>query len=336
MKRREVLGAGAGLAAAAMLGRPALAAESADAALARLLARHAAQLKDPDAPGAIPDRSAAGRARLTADNARRLAELAAIRREGLSPSAELDYDTARFVYATFDDLSRRYGHVDLNLRPNPYVVTQMSGQYYWLPEGIGSRSAMATPADADRYLGKLDAFARVLDEESAQIAHDAGMGVVPPRFVIDKTVTQLALLRDTPTATNSLTASAVARGRAAGLAGIDDRAANALRTRVAPALSRQIAAFQAIRPRSTETAGVWHLPNGEDYYAAACRANTTTRLTPAELHAIGLDLVARLTAETDAALRAQGLAHGSVASGSWRWGLTSGSRFPRPTPGATA
>lgn len=310
MRRRELLG---GMALAAVMPARVLAAADGDAALGALLARHAGELKDPDTLGAIPDRSAAGRARATADNARRLAELRAIDRASLSPKGTIDYDTALFVYTTFDDLSRRYGHVDLNLRPNAYVVTQMSGQYYWLPDNIGARSPMKSAADADRYIAQLEGFARAVDDENQQIAHDAGLGVVPPTFVLAKTIAQLKALRDAPLAENSLTQSAVQRARAGGLSGVEARAAAALKDKAVPALDRQIAALTALQPRATDVAGVWHLPNGEDYYAAACRANTTTKLTPAELHEIGLDLVARLSAETDAALRAQGMTSGSVA-----------------------
>ncbi len=47
-------------------------------------------------------------------------------------------------------------------------------------------------------------------------------------------------------------------------------------TRIAPALDRQIAALEATRARATSDAGVWKLPRGEEYYAWALRAGTTT------------------------------------------------------------
>lgn len=309
MRRRDVL---AGAAGVALIPAAAWSAAPPDAALEALLMRHARALKDPDAPGTIPDRSARARAALVSDNAMRLRELGAIDRAALSPAAALEYDTARFVYTTLDDLYRRPGHVDLNLRPNAYAVTQMSGQYYWLPDGIGSRSVVATAADADRYIGKLGGFARVLDEESVQIAADARRGVIAPSFVLAKTIAQLRLLRDAPAASNRLTGPVIEQVRAARLAGVEDRATRALREQIVPALSRQIAALEALQPRAKDTAGVWSLPDGETYYAVSCRANTTTSMTPAELHATGLELVASLTAELDTALRAQGFTNGTV------------------------
>ncbi|WP_426162763.1 DUF885 domain-containing protein [Sandarakinorhabdus sp. DWP1-3-1] len=328
--RRSLL-ARAGVAAFAAAAGPVVAATGADDRLAVLLQRQADDLQqrypdtDSDDSGRLGNRSLARMATARAAARQALAGLATFDRNALSARSRDDLDVAHFVHATLDDMLGRYGFVDIDLRPSPYVVNQMNGAYYWLPDGIGGRRTVNTPAGRDAYFASLANLATALDQETAHIVHDAGIGVVPPEFVIARTTAQIAAVRDADPAASALIAPAVQRGGANFPA---DRAIEAFRRQVAPALSRQIAALQALRPRAVDTAGAWRLPDGEAYYAAAVRANTTTDLTPAELHRIGLAQVADYTAALDTSLRAQGHASGSV--GARIAALNDDKRFQKP------
>ncbi|WAC22503.1 DUF885 domain-containing protein [Blastomonas sp. SL216] len=241
-----------------------------------------------------------------------LAQLGSIRVASLSARGRLDHDVALFVYQTLDDLLGRYGYVDGNLRPSPYVVSQMNGAYYWLPDFIGSRHPIDTAQDVEAWLGRLSAFAVALDQESERIRHDAGLGVIPPDFVLVRTITQIKALRDGTPEQSALIAPALRRVRAKGLGDVSARAFAIFRDQIQPALSRQIDALEALAPRADDRAGVWKLPDGDAYYAAAVRSNTTVDTSPAELHRIGLDQCRAITAEIDTLLSAQGLTSGSV------------------------
>lgn len=145
MRRRDLLAGVAALgvltplSACASTGA-ALGETSADRRLAAMLERHAEALSEQDGGSErLGDYSLAGRDRARQANAARLAELRTVDRAGLSPRAAVDYDTALFVYQAMADQYGRYGFSDINLRPSPYVVSQMNGAYYWLPEGISSR-----------------------------------------------------------------------------------------------------------------------------------------------------------------------------------------------------
>jgi uncharacterized protein (DUF885 family) len=283
-----------------------------DVRLAGLLQRHAQALKaEEGGPDRLADYSLAARARHRQATVQRLDDLRRIDRAALSAAAVLDYDTARFVYEAMADQYGRYGFSDLNLRPSPYVVSQMNGAYFWLPEGIG-RSPMKDAADADRYLDRLGQFAVALDQETEQIHHDAGLGVIPPDFILAKTLKQLTALRDAAPTGNALTTSALARARDTGIADLDSRVSAIFVERIAPALQRQRDALEALLPRADDCAGIWAKPDGEAYYASALRSNTTAGYAPGELHQLGLTWVAGLSAEIDRLLRAEGLTAGSV------------------------
>lgn len=49
--------------------------------------------------------------------------------------------------------------------------------------------------------------------------------------------------------------------------------------------------FEELRPRAGEHAGVWALPNGENYYHYLTRMHTTLSLNPEEIHETGLIVV---------------------------------------------
>jgi uncharacterized protein (DUF885 family) len=260
----------------------------------------------------LDDRSAAGQTALRISAEAMRAALLRIDPGALSTAATRERDVALFVYSTFGDLLGRYGYIDLNLRPSPYVVSQMNGAYYWLPETIGAGQPLQTFADVEAWYGRLNALAVALDQETDRIREDAARGVAPPGFVIDATLPQIAKLRDAPPLTSAFLAPAIARAAKAGLGDIGPRGEAIFRGVIAPALSRQIAALEALRPTAVDDAGVWRLPDGEAYYAAALRANTTLDVAPGDLHDAGQAQVDALLSEIDMSLKPQGLTLGSV------------------------
>ena len=330
--RRSLLLSGmAGVVATAMPASIALAAKppgNPDEGFARLLRRHTHAFlhRSPEEAtglgydtGAnaslrarLDDRSQAAREADRAAITIALADLDEIDVLALSKPAQLDHAVARFVYETLADTLGRYGYVDANLRPSPYIVSQMNGAYYWLPDFIGGTHPLESAADVAAWHDRLAALAVALDQETDRIRIDAAAGVIPPGFVIDRAVRQIEALRNAPPRQSALMAKAIARAEAAGLGDIGTRGEAIFAKAIAPALDRQAETLKALRAKSVETAGCWRLPDGDAYYASALRANTTAAISPEELHREGLDQCAALIAEIDAGLKAQGLSKGSV------------------------
>ena len=265
----------------------------------------------------LTDRSIAGNRRRAANAATRLARLKAIDRTGLSDATRLDLEVVETAHGlAMDGFHFPFGDVvtlsqQWSYRNAPYVVAQNTGAFVEVPDFLDSNHKVETAADADAYLARLDAYAGALDGETERLAHDAGLGVVAPDFLLDKTLKQMTGARALPMAEWGLVTS-LAR-RTGGIPG--DHAARAARLvaeRVAPAMDRQIAELQRHRARATSDAGVWKLPDGEAYYAWALRAATTSNLTPDEVHKLGLEQLKELQARMEPLLRAQGLTKGTV------------------------
>lgn len=265
----------------------------------------------------LSDRSLIGSRRLAAAAAARLARLKAVDRSRLSTAMLTDLgvvetahqiavDGGRFAFGDNVVLNQQWSY-----RNAPYVVAQNTGAFVEIPDFLDSNHKVETSGDADAYLARLEAYARVLDGETERLAHDGAMGVVAPSFLLDKTLRQMRASRAEPIANWTVVASL--RRRAGGFPGdYAGRAERLAAERIAPALDRQIAQLAGHRSRATPDAGVWKLPEGDAYYAWALRAATTSSLSPDEVHRLGLEQVRQLQSQMDVLLRAQGLTRGSV------------------------
>ena len=241
----------------------------------------------------------------------RWAELRAFDQTGLSEAGALNYAIASFGRQTSAETAR-FAYGAGPGRPSPYVVTQLSGAYFSMPDFMDNQHRIEDAAGADAFLSRLDAFAGVLDGETAKIREDAGQGVIPPDFIIDRMLPQIRTLRDTSGADMAMVKSLTRKAGALNLSGYDARAVALVDQKIKPALARQIEALEKIRPDAVHDAGVWRLPDGEAFYAAGLKSNTTTTLSAKEIHAMGREQVAEISAEIDAILKSQGYTQGTV------------------------
>jgi len=244
----------------------------------------------------------------TADQLKRLG---AIDRAALSAGDQPNYDAVKFNLETTAQADARFAYGSDGGRTT-YVLSQLNGAYQSAPDFLGSQHTIETKADADAYLARLDALATVMDQELERARHDVGLGVVPPDFIIERALIQMRGLKTDPAA-SPLVTSVADRARDKGVAG--DYAGPAARIyadRIVPALDRQIAHMEALRPKATHEAGCWRLPDGEAYYRSSLKAMTTSTLSPDEVHKLGLEQAKALSARADVLLKGQGYAKGSV------------------------
>jgi uncharacterized protein (DUF885 family) len=261
----------------------------------------------------LKDRSAAGIQRQHDMYREALTELRAIDAGKLTGMDLINYETFRGPWETFVDAydTFKYG---LHGWPEPHPVTQLSGIYRSMPDFLVNQHGIATTGDAEAYLTRCEAFAIELDNETDRMKVDHAGGIIPPDFVIDRTLGLYARVAGPAPEANGLVTNLTAKTTAKQIAGAwGERCAAIVRDKIYPAMQRQIAELTAVRPRATSDAGVWRLPQGAAYYDYALRFATTTDMGPEEIHALGLERMADLTARADAILKAEGLTQGTVA-----------------------
>ncbi len=282
----------------------------------------------------LGDRSAAGQAKVAALLREALKQVAAIPAAGLDPATQTSLAVVKSAFATsLDGFALPYGDVAVGgWRNTPYTVIQNVGAYLDTPRFLDADHPVHDSADAEAYLARLEQFPAQLDGETARIAAARGIGLVPPSFLLDKTIRQLEIALKDAQGGGGLVSSLVKR--TAQLPGDWDRRARAVATGpVAAALERQLAEIRTQRALAKDDAGLWARPHGDEFYAWALRASTTTRRTPDEVHAMGLQQLEMLHARMDPILRSLGYGSGTVGERMTALGSDPRFKFPNNDEG---
>ena len=245
-----------------------------------------------------------------AEGKRWAAKVRAIPAASLSDTGRRNKDLALYQMEQRSIAFDRFG---IGSAQRPYRIFQQGGSYFGSPDFLNSQHTIETASDAEAYLSRLSAFAKNLDEESVEQRVDAKRGLVPPGWSIDLTLLQMNKLRGQQAEGSGLVQSLVRRAAAKNIAGDwQARAAAIVNKAVYPALDRQIALMESLRKTTAPGDGAWRLPRGDEIYAAALEQATTTKLSPEEVHRLGLEQVAEISAELDTILRQAGLSKGGV------------------------
>ncbi|BBC98796.1 MULTISPECIES: DUF885 domain-containing protein [Sphingobium] len=329
--RRALLAAGA---SAVTLGAlPARAATGADTAAQALLADMAEAMLadapetasglgiDTGARSALKSRlgnkTPAGQAQIAAHVQDRLARLRAIDLAPLSPATRIDVEVVLTAHETAaEGFTFPFGDMAImnsnwSYRNSPYAVAQNTGSFVETPDFLDSNHGIKSSADADAYLARLQLYAANLNGETERLRHDAGLGVIAPAFLLDKTLAQMKAVQAQPIDSQVPVAS-IARRTKDMPGDYAAKAAQIVRDAVTPALAAQVAELQRQRAKATMDAGVWKFRDGDAYYAWALKAGTTTTMSPDEVHKLGLAQLAALQSEMDGLLKQLGMTKGTV------------------------
>ena len=274
--------------------------------------------------GELGDRSAEGQARLAAALKSALRGANGFALDGLEPATRSSLAVVKSAFSTaLDGFALPYGDVAVGgWRNSPYTVIQNVGAYLDTPRFLDSDHQVKDKADAEAYLARLAQFPGLLDGETARIRDARSNGLVPPAFLLDKAIRQMELtIKDLANGGGSLVESLKRRTDAAQIvhpmSGIvrfewATFAQKTVTDSVLPALVRQLEELKAQRTVATMDAGLWARPHGDEWYAWALRASTTTRRTPDEVHQLGLAALAELHGRMDPVLRKLGFTSGTV------------------------
>jgi uncharacterized protein (DUF885 family) len=264
----------------------------------------------------LEDRSEGGQAAVAAQLRSDLARVKSINLTGLDSSTLTSIEVVRSAYAVaLDGFTLPYGDVAVgDWRNAPYVVIQNVGAYLDLPRLLGADQPLKTASDAQAYLARLASFDDQLDGETARMRTAADGGLVPPDFLLDKTLAQLkATLTQAQSPDGGELVGTIARQTANIPGSWAAQAREIVAAQAVPALQRQVAELERQRPLAISAPGMRERPHGSEYYAWALRASTTTRMTPDEIHQLGVHQLAEIQGRMDPILRKLGYTSGTVA-----------------------
>ena len=262
---------------------------------------------------------------LTDSSPRYMKQLRKLDREGLaliqrydpekySGEKKLTYDLMRWFYEQNLRGHRFEYHWIANpVFMGPYPINHVFGVQVDLINFLCTEHKIKGRFSLRRYLQRLQLVRWKLSglQESQQMRLNEG--ILPPRFVLEKSLLQIDDFLAKPVEENPLYTSL--QNRMAETGRFSARAQERWGERVQAIIKAEILpAYRDLRifisgllVLAGEDDGVWRFSNGREYYAYLLRNHTTTDLTAEEVYQIGVSEVARLEGEIRKALEAMGL-----------------------------
>lgn len=226
-----------------------------------------------------------------------LARLDALDQTALSPANRVNFAVYR---AQVENLAAA-------VRFKAYEMPFNSDTSFWSNLGFMAGRTLRTADEYRAYIARLNDVPRYFDQQIANMRAGLKRGFTVPRAVLDGrdvSIAQVAEIKD-PTASPfyapfrqmpaTLPAAEQQQLREAGAAAITQA--------VVPAFGRLLGFFrEEYLPQARITLAAEALPDGPAYYRQQIREYTTLDLTPAQIHAIGLEQVAKIRRQMDAVI----------------------------------
>jgi len=257
----------------------------------------AAYLGDRRSERSWPDMSAAAIDQRQADNKATLARLEKINRASLSAQEQLSYD----LFAT--DYRSRIGSYPF--KPYLYDIRPRDGLHAFseLPEVL----PLDTVADYEAWIARLRGIDKYVGQYQSLLEMAIREKRTQPKVIMEFVATGLKQLVAAEGENNAfydpfkripatIPEGEHARLQAAGKAAIAEV--------VLPSYKRFEKFFrEKYLPACRTTVGIWDTPDGAAFYRERAAFHTTTKLTPDEIHELGLKEVARIRGEMEQIIR---------------------------------
>ena len=242
----------------------------------------------------LPDPSPAADARRRAALVTFRARLQALPASGGDATDRLNRD---FLGWTLD---RRIASLDFDEARMPF---NSDGGFDQTLAYIAGGTPMRTAADARAWIARLKASPAYFDAHITNARRGAASGFTQPRSTVEQVLARARAAAATPPADDPLLsplsrlpADMPADTRAA----LRAEAEAAVRDGLQPARQRFVQFLETeYLPAARKSLGARSLPGGEAYYRWLVADHTTTRMTPDDIHAIGLAEVARIRREME-------------------------------------
>jgi uncharacterized protein (DUF885 family) len=184
-------------------------------------------------------------------------------------------------------------------KPWEMPVDQMNGVHTNLPQLINVLP-FDSVKDYEDFITRMKLFPRLFDQNIDHMRQGMADGLMPPRMLLEKVVTQSNAIGSMTTEQSpfihpfnkfpdSIPEADRKRLREAAIAAIRDS--------VNPAYAKFTSFVRdEYAPKGRSEPGVWSLPDGAARYAFRVKESTTTNLSPEEIHQIGLTQVQEIEA----------------------------------------
>jgi len=225
-------------------------------------------------------------------------------RSALDRDRQVIYDAYGWY---LDDLVRGHRFVYHDYLVHQFIRSYHFNTFSYFTDGF----PLETSEDAEDFVIALSQVRRQADQVLEGLRIRESKGIVAPDFVLQMAIgdmgRQVQRRSSDPSSVDpkKLEIYSVFAERLEDIPDLDDAdrvtlleaAELQLRESFIPAWFDLIAELQRLGTVATSDAGVWKLPDGDAYYAYMLRKETSTDLTPQQIHELGLTEVERIRAE---------------------------------------
>lgn len=217
-------------------------------------------------------------------------------RDALTADEQLDYDV--YEYFLQDEIERLdFMYHDFRATYMNFGVQHITQRFFTDIHPLDSRQ------DAENYIARLELVGDKFDQLIDHLERQRNAGIVEPSLSLNIALDQASVIASRSTASNPYFARfADSLGQLTDLTDADRddllaRARAATESGVTPAYRRLRDQLRDLLGNAPPIIGVGQYPRGGEWYAYALRHHSTTDLTPAEVHQLGLDELTRIHAE---------------------------------------
>lgn len=210
------------------------------------------------------------------------------------------------------------GYIDTWMGLSAFIVNQINGPLIDVPNTMIANQQINNKSDIQDYINRLDHFDIFVENVLAKVSSDADQNWIPPLVIVNKSIASMKdFIKPSPNQHPFVTSfekklkdikniPVYEKGH------LVDKVKMIVGVKIYPSYRNIISALQDLSMSATKESGIWAQPNGKEFYQDAVKMLGDTSLTPAQIHQLGLDEVARISKEMDSILKSQGMAKGSV------------------------
>jgi uncharacterized protein (DUF885 family) len=228
-------------------------------------------------------------------------QLDAIDAASLSPSERVNFAVYRAQIAALA-AQQRFREYEMPVNADSSFYTDLT---------YAARHAYKSAQEYRNYLHRLHEFPRYFDEETANMRAGLARGFTPPKVTLAGRDAPLASVAEAKSPQDTIYYTPFRQMPASIPAAEQEQlraeAVATIRDDVQPAYKRMLAFMRGdYMPHARTTLAAESLPDGKAYYQSKIVEFTTTSLTPAQIHEIGLSEMAKIRAEMQETIRQAG------------------------------
>ena len=216
-------------------------------------------------------------------------------------------EQAQLSYRLFEKEAERE-IAQFPFRHHNYPINPHRGLHTSIPSFLINIHSIDNYAEAKAYIGRLEKVFPLFQQLIINLQLREEKGVIPPKFVFPKAIEACKNVIKGAPFDDSTEPSPIFKDfsdKVNILRNMDentktkliDEASAMLRSHVQTGYKKLIAYLEKLQAKATEDAGVWKLPDGDQYYQLRLAQMTTTNMTPGEIFTTGNNEIQRIHRE---------------------------------------